>query len=135
MKYLPFLLLTGFLFISCGEQEIVGIPPTQFELKQNYPNPFSDTTVVEYGVPDLRPSAAPYMRITVYDRFKIKQAELINRGDHPAGWFKITWNGKGVNGFKVQPGIYYIELQQVTLQSLLGPEEVFTVSRIAALKQ
>jgi hypothetical protein len=135
MKYLPLFLLTAFLFISCGEQDIVGIPPSQYELKQNYPNPFPDTTVVEYGIPDIKPSTAPYIRLVVYDRFKVKQAVLIERGDHPAGWFKVTWNGRGVNGFKVQSGIYYIELQQVVFQSLFGPEEVYTVNRIAALKQ
>ncbi|MDE3058040.1 MAG: hypothetical protein KGJ59_08800 [Bacteroidota bacterium] len=135
MKYLPLLFLPAFLFLSCGEQEIVGIPPSQYELKQNYPNPFLDTTVVEYGVPDVSPSAAPYIRLIVYDRFKVKQAVLIDHGDHPAGWFKVTWNGRGVNGFKVQAGIYYIELQQVVFQGIFSPAEVYVVNRIAALKQ
>jgi hypothetical protein len=111
MKH-AFLLILAFSFISC--QETVNTPPSTYELKQNYPNPFTDTTVVLYGVPSAGPSATgPWIRVVVNDRFNHTQAILVDTRNHPAGHdFKAVWNGRGANYQKAPAGIYYIELQQ-----------------------
>ncbi len=135
MKHLSlFIVFFPLLLSSCTEQQIANTPPSTYELKQNYPNPFTDSTVVEYGVPYVEPSnPAPWIRVVVLDRFNQAQATLVDNGAHPAGTFKVTWYAEGVNGFAVPPGVYYIELEQLHFPG--GPDDVFTLLRIAALKQ
>ncbi|HTY11814.1 MAG TPA: hypothetical protein VMF88_12170 [Bacteroidota bacterium] len=134
MKYLPFLIAScALLFSSCAEQQIANPPPSTYELKQNYPNPFTDSTVIEYGIPDVRPSAAPWIRLVVVDRFNQTQAILVDNGAQEAGNFKVTWYGQGANGFTAPAGVYYIELDQLNFPGGVG--DVFTLLRIAALKQ
>ena len=138
------LLLISFSFIllfsSCADQEIVNTPPNTYYLRQNYPNPFIDTTRIEYGVPDVGPGGtAPWLRLIVYDRFNIKQATLMENGAHPAGGqtipFSVTWNGHGVNGVKVPAGIYHIELQQRNGVVSKSEDDLIVLLRITALKQ
>lgn len=123
------------LFTGCAEQLVNNPPPATYELKQNYPNPFVDSTVVEYGIPFLGTNmSGPYIKIIVYDRFHRKQTTLVDQVNHAAGQFKVTWYGNGINGVKVSPGIYYIELHQNhAFFSDNDPVEV--IVRIAALKQ
>jgi hypothetical protein len=113
MKNLAAALFTIFLFSSCADQVIDNPPPASYELKQNYPNPFIDSTVIEYGIPFFGTNMqGPYIKIIAYDRFRRKQATLKDQPNHPAGQFAVTWNGRGVNGIKVPAGIYYVELHQ-----------------------
>ena len=137
MKYFSLIIaFFSLLLSSCAEQQIANAPPSTYELKQNYPNPFTDSTVVWYGVPYVEPnSAAPWIRVVVLDRFNQKQAILVDNGAHPAGRFKVTWYANGVNGFTVAPGVYYIELRQINFSGPSLGEDVFTLLRIAALKQ
>jgi hypothetical protein len=114
-----------FLFASCAEQDIVGIPPDSFELKQNFPNPFVDTTRIEYGVPSVGTNP-PRIRIAVYNRFLDRIDILRDSNNHPAGMFSITWKP-----FSEQtPGLYYVELQQMTLFGGAIP-----LKRIAMIKR
>ncbi|MFA6467753.1 MAG: hypothetical protein WCW35_02575 [Bacteroidota bacterium] len=113
------------LFGSCEDQEIVGIPPSDYELKQNRPNPFVDTTLIEYGIPSVGTSP-PRIRIMVYDRFHDRVVLLRDSSSHPAGIFTIGWRP-----FNTLPaGLYYIELQKVT--GIL--QENIVLKRIATLK-
>lgn len=134
MKYLISILII-FLVSSCAEQIIDNPPPSTYELKQNYPNPFSDSTVVEYGIPAVPAgSIGPHIKLVVYDRFQRKQQTLVNLPNHPAGKFKKTWNGNGINGFKVPAGIYYILLMQDN-NTFLEYDETEVLLRIATFKQ
>ncbi len=115
MKNTLAIIVIALLFSSCGEQEIVNPPPYTYELKQNYPNPFADSTVIEYGVPFVGSGQqAPHVKIVIYDRFLNRQATLVDNPRHPAGKDTVVWYGKGINGIPVPRGIYYIELQQIT---------------------
>ncbi len=119
---------------SCAEQIVDNPPPTSYELNQNYPNPFSDSTVVEYGIPAVPAhSLGPHIKLVVYDRFQRKQVTLVDAPNHPAGRFKVSWNGNGSNGFKAPTGIYYILLMQDN-NSFLEYDETEVLLRIAALK-
>jgi hypothetical protein len=134
MKYYSLIIAFFSLLISsCAEQQINNPPPSTYELKQNYPNPFTDSTRVVFGVPDVRPNAAPWIRLVVLDRFNQQQAILVDNGAQGAGWDTVTWYGDGANGFKAPPGVYYIELEQLHFPA--GSGDVYTLLRIAALKQ
>jgi hypothetical protein len=125
------------LLSACTDQQIVNTPPPTYELKQNYPNPFSDTTRIEYGVPYVgQGGTAPWLRLIVYDRFGVAQATLMENGAHPAGTsFTVTWNGRGVNGVKVPSGLYFIELQQCNVVTQKDKSDLVVLLRITALKQ
>jgi hypothetical protein len=136
MRILPFVFLTAILFLSCDEQSVVNTPPITYYLNQNFPNPFTDTTRIEYGVPQVpQGGASPWLRMIVYDRFNIKQALLMEDATHAAGTFSVTWNGRGVNAVKVPAGLYYIELQQLNGSRQQGEGNVLALLRIIALKQ
>lgn len=134
------LLLLSLLALSCGEQEIIGVPPETYTLQQNYPNPFTDNTRIIYGVPAVgEGNPAPWIRLVVYDRFLQQQATLVNDPAHPAKTDTVLWNGRGVNGALVKPGLYYIELQRVLTSGILtvgdSPDNISVLLRITALKK
>ena len=129
-----FIAFFSLLLSSCAEQQIANAPPSTYYLNQNYPNPFTDSTVVEYGIPYVEPNnPAPWIRVVVLDRFNELQSTLVDNRYHPAGTFKVVWDAEGVNGFSVPTGVYYIELEQVYLPA--GSGDVAVLKRIAALKQ
>lgn len=108
-----FIIVCALCFISC--QGVTNTPPATYEMEQNYPNPFTDTTVIHYGIPYAgQNSFGPHIRIVVNDRFNSTQAVLLDAKNHSAGSdFRLVWNGRGSGYHQVPPGIYYIELQQL----------------------
>lgn len=135
MNRLLLVLLPLLFFASCADQVIDNPPPASYELKQNYPNPFTDTTVVEYGIIFAGTNMqGPYIKMVVYDRFRRKQATQVDQSNHAAGLFTVTWNGRGVNGLKVPDRIYYIELQKNSV-SFGDDDPVEVVLQIAAMKK
>jgi hypothetical protein len=129
MKY-AYLGIIFLFFISCKDQAINNPPPPAYDLKQNYPNPFTDTTWIIYGVPSVGPNATgPWVRVVIKDRFNQTEATLVDTHNHPAGYDTVIWTGRGANYQKVPAGIYYIELQQLT------GGDVYVQGRQIALKQ
>ncbi|HAP36091.1 MAG TPA: hypothetical protein DCQ28_09170 [Bacteroidetes bacterium] len=123
------------VFSSCAEQIVDNPPPNSYELKQNFPNPFSDSTTIKYSVPQVPSGKGPHLKLVVYDRFNRRQVTLMDVVNHNAGTdYSVVWNGNGVNGFKVPTGIYYILLMQGT-NSLLEYDETEVLLRIAAFKK
>ena len=78
--------------------------PMDFALSQNYPNPFNPETRIHYDLPK-----DSYVTLTIYDILGRKLVRLID-GDHSAGRFNITWNGKDAYGNHLGSGIYFYQL-------------------------
>jgi hypothetical protein len=112
------------LFGSCigeqltGPQTSLGAPPADFYLRQNYPNPFTDTTTIEYGVPSTGGSASN-VSIIVYDPLLEPIRTLVNNSTHPAGQFKTKWDGANKRGIQVPAGTYSIEMQGFSPQTVI----------------
>lgn len=71
---------------------------------QNYPNPFSDRTTVEYNVvEDSR------VRIDILDVTGSLVTALVDRSTGP-GRHATTWDGRSASGIEVPPGIYVIRM-------------------------
>ena len=79
--------------------------PTTFELEQNYPNPFSSSTVVPY---DLK--AQSDIQITIYDILG-RVVRRFAASAQPAGRHSILWDGNSGLGQRVASGVYFYSLR------------------------
>jgi endoglucanase Acf2 len=73
--------------------------PLEFELKQNFPNPFNPTTVINYQLP-----VSGLIRLVVYNILGQELRELVH-SKQEAGKHTVTFNAKGLAS-----GIYYYKL-------------------------
>jgi hypothetical protein len=91
--------------------------PANFELAQNFPNPFlsgakspalggrNPETVIEYQLPK-----ASEVEISIFNLQGQKVATLV-RGQQTAGAHKIIWNGADEFGRRVASGVYLYQLK------------------------
>ncbi|MDZ7334575.1 MAG: T9SS type A sorting domain-containing protein [candidate division KSB1 bacterium] len=81
------------------------IPPVEFELEQNYPNPFSSVTMISY-----RLSAPSEVQITIFDILG-REVKKFDLGTQLRGGHQLLWDGMTRNGVKVTSGIYFCRLR------------------------
>ncbi|MBU0712280.1 T9SS type A sorting domain-containing protein [bacterium] len=80
------------------------ILPSTVELAQNYPNPFSGTTLISY---QLNKSAE--VSIKIYNLLGREVREL-KATPHIAGAYGLLWDGRDGHGKRVAPGVYFCQL-------------------------
>ncbi len=98
----------GKAFLFYGIEDLTGIPypqPMSIMLKQNYPNPFSSNTIIEYSLLNSAP-----VTLTIYNILGQRVARIIEPMK-PKGPHSIVWNGRDENGKKVASGIYLYRLR------------------------
>lgn len=97
---------------SPGEDDLASVPEyisNITEIKeeiftQNYPNPFSNTTYIDYELPENA-----YVRLSVYNVVGQKIITLVD--DHQtAGLHQITWDGYDSQNHHLPTGIYFYRL-------------------------
>ena len=75
-----------------------------FSLGQNFPNPLTSVTTIEYAV------AKPcQVSVGVYD-VTGRLIETLADGRHQPGLCSTTWNGRDSSGNKVPSGVYFYRL-------------------------
>ena len=79
--------------------------PTQFELRQNFPNPFNPITTIEYSLP--QPS---YVRLAVYNSLG-RRIVTLKSEQQPIGEYSIEWSGRSDDGRLVDSGLYLYRLE------------------------
>ncbi|MCD4791921.1 MAG: T9SS type A sorting domain-containing protein [Bacteroidales bacterium] len=82
----------------------------------NYPNPFSHSTVINYHL-----KFSGKLVLKIYDMLGHEVRTLVNE-NQSAGEHSITWNGKDTEGNKLANGIYYYRLttgKQVNTKKML----------------
>ena len=97
----------GFLFednnseilVTKGVDIQVNVIPDEFALNQNYPNPFTPTTNIQFNL--AREGA---VKIVIFDIRGAVVDELVN-GRMEAGYHQFTWDGN-----LHASGIYFIQL-------------------------
>ncbi len=97
-------------------EEMDGIP-TQFELRQNYPNPFQSTTTIRYGLPE-----PARVTIEVFDLLGRRVASLTEDAPTGPGWHALHFDGSGWAS-----GVYFVRLRAD------GKGAPFTEARTAVL--
>jgi hypothetical protein len=81
------------------------LPPAEFALKQNFPNPFNPQTVIRYALP-----RGTSVELTVYNILGEKVRTLVNQSQK-AGSHRVTWDGRNDIGLSVTSGIYVYQLK------------------------
>jgi hypothetical protein len=79
--------------------------PENFRLGQNYPNPFNPTTTIAYDIPQRSP-----VELNIYDALGRQVATLVQRDNHPAGTFSVTFDAS-----QLSSGIYFARLESAGL--------------------
>jgi len=76
----------------------------QFVLEQNYPNPFSTSTQIRFGMPE-----AGKIAVRIYS----SNGELVKtlaEGNMSAGPHEVTWDATDNSGNGISSGIYYVRM-------------------------
>lgn len=79
--------------------------PAEFELEQNYPNPFSSSTAISYQL-----NKQADVNVTIYDILG-REIRKFTMGVQAVGAHGIMWDGKNNVGEIVTWGIYFCRLQ------------------------
>ncbi|MBN1406645.1 MAG: T9SS type A sorting domain-containing protein [Calditrichaceae bacterium] len=79
--------------------------PADFQLAQNYPNPFSSSTAIAYTVDEQSE-----IKVTIYDILG-REIRQFSAGFQTAGVHQIVWDGRNRLGQKVASGVYFYRLQ------------------------
>jgi hypothetical protein len=85
---------------SVGIQEISGEVPGEFNLSQNFPNPFNPITSIQYSI-----SSKQFVKLKIYDLLGREIAILVN-DEKPAGTYKVEFDAS-----QLSSGIYFYKLQ------------------------
>jgi hypothetical protein len=76
------------------------ILPTEFQLSQNYPNPFTEQTIIKYCLPDK-----VKVKLELFDSEKKKIKILVDEIKE-AGTYQVVLNSKGL-----RDGNYYYRME------------------------
>ena len=93
---------------SQGENEtnmIIITPPSENKLYQNYPNPFSGDTTIQYDLVDENS-----VDIYIYNSVG-KLIRKIDEGTKSAGSYSVVWDGRSDDGDRVSSGVYFYQIQ------------------------
>jgi hypothetical protein len=90
--------------------------PRQFELSQNYPNPFSlggaGATMFRFNLPE-----PAFVSFDIYDALGRKIAGVLHAA-LPAGKHEVAWHGREHSGKKISSGIYWVNFSAGKFQAL-----------------
>jgi hypothetical protein len=97
--------IVSYDYEGCEEGKQPAVTPVVFSIDQNYPNPFKQSTTINYQL-----SAATKVTLTVYDVTGRKVTTLFNEYQK-AGNHRYVWNGTDKHGRKLASGIYFSVLE------------------------
>jgi adhesin/invasin len=79
--------------------------PESYALHQNYPNPFNPTTSIGFQMP-----ASGEVTVIIYNLLGQPIRTLV-RGERPAGYHTVQWDGRNDRGEQMASGVYHYRLQ------------------------
>jgi len=78
--------------------------PHQFNLLQNFPNPFNPTTAIRYQI-----SQSTFVELVIHNILGQKIRTLVNQ-EQSGGNYEVYWDGKNEDGHDVTSGMYLYRL-------------------------
>jgi len=110
-KYQILTQYTAFILIEPGSGIPAGIatinPTSEFQLAQNFPNPFNPVTSIGY---QLGGSGAQPVKITIFNQLGQMVKNLMETRQLP-GKYQIEWNGEDNAGLPVSSGLYFYRIE------------------------
>lgn len=95
--------------------------PAEFELDQNYPNPFSSSTAISYKL-----NKQTDVQLTIYDILG-REVRKFTVGNKNIGVHGIQWDAKNNFGQKLSAGVYFYQLlagnKSITKKMVLGTNQ------------
>ena len=79
--------------------------PDEFALYQNYPNPFSNQTTIQYDVAE-----ATSVKIYIYNTLG-QLVKTIDQGENSVGTHTVEWDGTNDDGDTLSSGVYFYQLR------------------------
>jgi hypothetical protein len=102
-------LVMGMVFVQVPAVQSISednnIYPENFQLAQNFPNPFNSSTIIKYKLP-----YKAIIRLQIFNTAGRKIVSLVEE-HQPAGDKSITWDGRDRSGKAVSSGIYFYQLE------------------------
>ena len=92
-----------FAQLSTNDNEIS--IPTEFQLHQNFPNPFNPSTTIFYDV-----SKESNVKVAVFDLLGRNIVTLVDQIE-PVGSKSISWDGRDHTGNLVKAGVYIYQIE------------------------
>jgi flagellar hook assembly protein FlgD len=92
---------------SNGNTSTNNLVPSEFYLSQNYPNPFSEKTIIKFCV-----AYKTKVTLEVFDSEGKMLKKLLDE-EKPAGTYEVTWNARNLPDGKagLSSGVYFYKLQ------------------------
>ena len=81
------------------------LPPKEYILHQNFPNPFNPNTVIRFTL-----NKKEFVSIDIYDMSGTHMISLFN-GKKSIGTHQLNWNGRDKNGALITTGQYFYQLR------------------------
>ena len=75
-------------------------------LAQSYPNPFRQSTTIDYTVEQAAP-----VTLDIYDLLGRRVRRLVEAASHPPGPHRAVWDGRDDSGTPVSSGTYFYRLR------------------------
>lgn len=91
--------------IAGGRIHVLPPLPERFRLSQNFPNPFNETTVIKFDLPE-----DAVIHLAAYT-VRGKKVRVLKDGVLRAGYHEVTWDGRDDAGAPVSPGEYVCALK------------------------
>jgi hypothetical protein len=98
----PFALIVG--TPEFVRSEVKKYLPDEYELSQNFPNPFNSSTTISYRLPvagDVRIEIVSILGQTI---------AILNEGKKDQGRYAVNWGGVSTSGEPVASGVYFYRL-------------------------
>ncbi|MCW9096650.1 MAG: YCF48-related protein, partial [Ignavibacteriaceae bacterium] len=86
--------------VTFVEEEEINNIPTNYNLNQNFPNPFNPSTKIKFSIPKTSK-----VTIKIYDILGNEIETLVNE-EKPTGTYEITWNAENSPS-----GVYFYQLR------------------------
>lgn len=93
--------------------------PQNIILKQNFPNPFNNSTIIRFHLNKSMPVQLIIYDINGKEVIKLIKNQIYNSGEH-----SVTWTGKNKHGKEVSSGIY---LYQVKTKKFLATKKMLLI--------
>jgi titin len=78
--------------------------PEEFDLSQNFPNPFNPTTKITYCIPEDENIIVTLVNLSIYDALGREVAVLVNDQKSP-GYYEVSWDAS-----TLPSGVYFYKL-------------------------